>query len=94
MKRSEVNNRSCNAEPAAVRQLITDLELKNIRILSVTSDNGSSLNRLFRAEFPHIHHYLDLWHILRNMYRKFAPKFNNVCYFCFIFYIYIYIYQI
>lgn len=80
VKRSEVNNCSTNAEPLAVRRLMDDLLNRNISIASVTTDGSKALGKVFRENYPNIRHYLDLYHILRAMYRKFAPKFNRVGY--------------
>lgn len=68
--RHEANNRSAGAEPIAFRRLFNELLEMNIRIAFVTTDASPSLNALFANEFPQIRHYYDLWHILRNMYRK------------------------
>lgn len=76
VKRSEVGNKSCNAEPEATRQLIDFILSKNLNIASITSNNSTSLNKLISTNYPNIHHFLDLWHILRNMHNKYLPKFG------------------
>lgn len=81
VKKQEVNNRSPNAEPAAFRHVLNDL-LQDIAIQSVTTDNNLSLNKMFREEYPEIEHFIDLWHVLRNMFKKFLPKFKEQVSFC------------
>lgn len=78
-----VNNHSPNAEPAAFGRVLNDIS-NHIQIASVTTDNSPTLNKMFREEYGHIKHYIDLWHLLRNMFKKLAPKFK-VCFFKLIF---------
>lgn len=74
-----MNNKSANAEPEMFWQLLKDLlQSKNLQTGLVTSDNSTSLNHLFANKFPEICHYLNLWHIFHNMYRKFVTKFNKI----------------
>lgn len=87
VSRAEANNNSPSAEKIGFRRLLNYLISNNLQIKSVTTDNSSSLNNLFSTEYPHITHYLDMWHILRNLYRKFSPKFKVVIFF--IFYLFI-----
>lgn len=84
VKRREVNNISSNAEVEAFRRLLSELRLQDISIASVTTDNSCQLNAFFRKECPDICHYLDLWHILRNIFRKFLPKFKTVYFLLFL----------
>lgn len=85
--KNEVDNRSSNAESTAFRRILNELSTK-FQISSVTTDNNSELNKLFCEEYSHINQYIDLWHILKNMYQKFAPKFKiTVCFFILIFFI-------
>lgn len=85
IKKLEVNKKLCNADTAAFRVVLDFIFSKNIQISSVASDNTSALNKMFAVEYPNIRHHLDLWHILRNMYNKFSPKFKlKVCLFKFI----------
>lgn len=86
VKRSEVNNRTPNAEPAACRILVNELLSYNLVINSITTDGSNQLSSLFSTEFPFIKHYLDLWHILHNIQKKFAPKFNRRVRFCLYFF--------
>lgn len=87
VKRSEANNKSCNAEPIGTRQLLNKFRGDNLDIASVTTDGSKTLKRLFETEFPGISHYWDLWHILRNLYHKFHPKFAVVSFFHYNFYL-------
>lgn len=73
--KKEVNNHSPNTEPAAFRRLINELS-NHIQISSVITDNSSTLNKMFREEYGHIKYYIDLWHLLQNMFKKFASKFK------------------
>lgn len=71
-----------NAEPKACRILLNELLSKNLSVNSVTTDGSRSLSALFSSKFLFLKHYLDLWHILHNIQKKFAPKFNNrVCFY-------------
>lgn len=47
-----------------------------MHISLVTTDNSSALTKMFRENYPQIKHYIDLWHVLRNMFKKFSPKFT------------------
>lgn len=96
VRRAEVNNRSPNCELEGTRRFLTsknffcniiyfinlflDLLSKNIQISSVTTDGSAVLKKNISEEFPNIKHYLDLYHILRAMYRIFVNKFNRVSY--------------
>lgn len=60
VQRSQVNNKTCNGEPAGFRNVLNFLISKDIQIASVTSDNSSSFNKMIREEYPDIRHHLDL----------------------------------
>lgn len=83
------NNKSANAESIAFRRFVNELLFLNIRIGSITTDNNISINEIMSNEFPDIVHYLDLWHILRNMYKTFQPKFNKVCFLLFLYFAFV-----
>lgn len=89
VSKKEVNNHSPNAEPAAFRRLIDELST-HMQITSITTDNSPALNKMFREEYGHIKHYIDLWHILRNMFKKFSPKFKLRVRFFLLIFIYIF----
>lgn len=80
MAKRKANNRSANAESMDFKNFLYDLIGMNIKISSVTTDNSMSLIFFFANEFPDIVHYIDLWHILMNMNRKFQLKFSQVCF--------------
>lgn len=66
-KRSEVDNKSSNAELVAFIRLLNKLLNKYLVIAIIISDNSKTLNRLFRNDFLFINHRLDLWHLLRKI---------------------------
>lgn len=80
VSRNEITNQLQNAESAAFQRLITDLSSR-IKIASITTDNSPNINKLFAKNYNSIKHYINLWHILRSMFQKFAPKFKlKVCF--------------
>lgn len=81
--RARANNVSSNAETIATRDLINKLLVEELNISSITTDGSKALSNLIATEYPNIVHYLDLWHILRNLFRKLNPNFKVVCYFYF-----------
>lgn len=89
--KSEVNNISSNAEPLAFCRLLNELQSLHVKIVSVTTDNSTTLNKMFREEYPYIRHNFDMWHILRNIFKKFASKFKTkVCLFTSFIYLQLY----
>lgn len=79
----EANNNSLAAEKIVFQKLLDYLISNNLNISSVTTDISETISNLFLNEYPLITHYLDIWQILQNMYKKFLPKFRVVFYFIF-----------
>lgn len=65
VKKTQTNNNSPSMEPLAFRHVLDDLISKDLKIVSVTTDNSTALNKLFATQYPAVRHYLDLWHITR-----------------------------
>lgn len=84
VRRCEANNKLGNAEPIAFTRLLNKLLSEGLTIATVTTDNSRTLNSLFREKYPFISHRLDLWHLMRNIYRKLAPRFNRVSFYVFL----------
>lgn len=75
--RSETDNFVCNNKLLDFKQVFDDITSKKLEIASVTTDNNEEIDDFFSKNYPNICHFIDLYHILREMYHNFSPKFNK-----------------